>query len=1462
MVLIFLIPGVQTYTAKKLTDNINNEYNTQISIDRVKIGINAKISLTNALVLDHRNDTLIDVQSLSTSIFNLSNLISKGNLDLSSTDIQDLKFNMVRYKGEDANNLKQLLKKFESQNKKDDSKEDFQLHIDDIFLINSEVNIIDYNLNTPEAFSISKLNMDLENINIVGSDISIIVNSLSGQTGYGFEIENLTTVFLMNSNEMKLNQLELITPHSELKTDLLFSFNSGDWADFENKVKIEADFDNSLISTTDLKYFYDEFGLSERLSVSGKMKGILNDFDLNNAEITGIQRSRISGDINFKQVTNGNKFSLDTKNFDITTNYFDLRRLLPDILGDNLPNFIKHMGSFNLKGKTYLKGTDINADMMLNSSVGSGKVELDFKDLELQNEVAYEGYLDLKNLNLGKLSQSTLLGLSSFNVYISGKGFTAESLDTEVEGKINNININNYTYKDVSIDGNLKYPLFDGKLESLDPNLLLDFDGLVDASQDINVYEFKSNIRYADLYKLNLLRKDTLSIFKGDLSFNVRGNTIDDAVGQINFTDFNYQNSFDKYNFDDFVIESKYIGETKQITINSPDVISGQLNGNFKLTELLDFVDVSIRNLYFKNIVEQKFQDKSINFEFQINNKVVEAFFPSLSIKPNTFLNGNISSNEDEIKIRFKTPEMRYQENVFQDVEIQVDKQNPFFDTYIEIANFQNSVYPIKNLNLINVRLNDTLFFRTEFDGGEQNRDTYNFNFYQTYDESDNTVVGIQKSDLRFKEKKWTIDNDKYGNNRILLESGLQNFIFDSLVFTHQDQSIKLNGVIRDSTFKDINLKLKKVELNNITPYIDSLDIKGLVNGNVNIYQKKGNYAPNMDVSIDGFSVNTFNYGNMKLSANGNKDLSDFNVKARLSDQQNEYLVANGVIKSRNQVQTIDLDAKLNNLDISSLSPLGADVISRLRGKLSGEAKLYGNLNNPNMSGEIKMKDAGLKFPYLNVDFDFKENSKISLEDKKFIFEDIQLTDTKYETESILSGFISHEQFSKWNLNLNLQADNTLTLDTSYDEESLYYGTAFISGNASITGPTDALVIDVNARSQPNTVFNIPLSDTETIGDNSFIYFLSPEDKKNKAEGKNYTFEEISGLTLTFDLDITEDALIEVVIDQESGSALKGRGFGNLRLEINTNGKFDMYGDFNAISGEYLYKYQGLIEKRFEVVPGGYISWDGNPIDANIDIEAKYRTDANPAVLLENPTINREIPIDVLINLRGQLMQPDIRFDLEYPNLSSIVESELDYRLQGRENLERQALSLVVQGTFFNDENAGINNLQSNLIAERATSILDQILRDEDGKFNIGFDYVQAERTPNQNAIGSDRVGMTLQTQLSDKIFINGRFGVPVGGATQSFVFGDVEVNFLLNKSGSLRAQMFNRESNIQFIGEELGYAQGIGILYAVDFETFGELLRKMTGQNPKVSTKNDSSEDKEPQESLVPSYIILPHEQ
>ena len=168
---------------------------------------------------------------------------------------------------------------------------------------------------------------------------------------------------------------------------------------------------------------------------------------------------------------------------------------------------------------------------------------------------------------------------------------------------------------------------------------------------------------------------------------------------------------------------------------------------------------------------------------------------------------------------------------------------------------------------------------------------------------------------------------------------------------------------------------------------------------------------------------------------------------------------------------------------------MGADVISNIRGEASGSASISGNYSNPDISGRLTLDRAGVKFPYLNVDLDFEDNAIVDLSKQQFLFNKIDITDTKFKTKGVLNGTISHQNFSKWELDLSINAPERLVvLDTEATEDALYYGTAFISGNASIKGPTEELKIDVTATTESGTVFKIPLSDTETIGDNSFIY--------------------------------------------------------------------------------------------------------------------------------------------------------------------------------------------------------------------------------------------------------------------------------------------------------------------------------------------------------------------------------------
>ena len=320
---------------------------------------------------------------------------------------------------------------------------------------------------------------------------------------------------------------------------------------------------------------------------------------------------------------------------------------------------------------------------------------------------------------------------------------------------------------------------------------------------------------------------------------------------------------------------------------------------------------------------------------------------------------------------------------------------------------------------------------------------------------------------------------------------------------------------------------------------------------------------------------------------------------------------------------------------------------------------------------------------------------------------------------------------------------------------------------------------------------------------------------------------------MDFRLDVNNKASIEIVIDQETGSYLSGRGNGSLLMEIDTKGKFNMWGDFSTYDGIYNFKNLGVIDKKFNVKPGGTIIWEGDPLDAKMNLQAVYEVPggANPSILLDNPDFNKNIPTEVSIKLEGNLLKPDDPvFQINFPNTSGIVASEINYRLADPQRSQLQALSLLSQGIFINEVSVSMQGITNNLY-QKASDVISNLIGEEDDKLKVGIDYLQGDKSALIDIATEDRLGFTLSTQISEKILLNGKIGVPVGGVEQTLIVGNVQIDFILNDEGSLRAKVFNKENEFRYIGDELGYTQGVGLSYDVDFNTFTQLIRKITSQ-------------------------------
>lgn len=1422
MIIVFSIPAVQTWAANKVTQELNQTYGTDINIKRLGLNWKGEVDIREVYIADHHKDTLIYSKELQTTIVGFRNLI-KGKLGFGDIKLESAKLYVKTYKGEETDNLTIFSQKFDSGK---DTPSTFSLFGNTINAKNTRIKIIDENLDKPEIFVFEDVNLFANSFRIDGTDITADVEKLSFLIKDGMTVENLKADLSYTATNLTLENLKLKTTQSLIMGDLDLDFSKNGMTDFVNEVIITANFEDSEIATNDLNTFYNEFGEDQLIYLDGDLKGILNDFTAENLRLR-VGDSEILGDLSFKNILDPDKtYSIIASDHSVSTNYYDLRRFMPRIFGNIIPVELKGLRNFRLVGNTSIVNNELVTKSNLNSDIGQVKVDLKIGNIANINNAYYKGTLVLRDFNMGKISKTTSLGRVSGNVAVDGRGFNRYTVDTKISGSISSFGFEGYNYKNIEVSGYMKNPLFNGELTIDDPNLKMEFTGLIDASKEMNKLDFAANVEFAELNKLNLVTRDSISVFTGNILVDMEGNSIDEVVGTINFGQTFYQSERDYYYFDDFTVISSFNGPVRTIEINSPDIMTGKISGEFLIEDIPNLFQNGVASIYANYIPREVTTNQYINYEFEIFNKIIDVFIPQLKLGDHTRVKGSVFSDQSKFELDFRSPEILLFNNYIGKLNIQMDNDNPLFNTYISADSIDAGFYDIKGLSVINKTLNDTMYVRAEFKGGDKKEDLFNLSLYHTINEAGKSVIGVKKSDITYKDNVWYLNEHNNRLNKVSFDDNFNEINIDSLVLSHENELIQMAGTLRDSTYKDLKLRFKDVNIGNVTPDIDSLRLSGNMNGKLDFLQKNGAYYPNSSITIDDVVINDIAFGNLKFDVEGNEDLTKYNINSTLVNDNVKSISAIGRIDVAPKNPQIQLDVDLNQFNLQALSPFGGDIITDIRGLISGSAVVSGNYKSPDIRGRFNLEKSGLKVPYLNIDYDIADNTAVIVTKNKFEIGSTQITDSKYGTNGVLVGNASHNNFADWELDLRISSnDRLLVLDTPQDEDALYYGTAFISGFVTMQGPVDELLIRADATTERGTSFKVPISEIESISDDSFVHFLSPEEKRARIKGETTVASEVKKMTLEFDLNINKNAEVEVVVDQVNNSTLKGRGSGTLLLRIDTAGKFLMYGDFVVFDGQFDFRYGGIIQRNIEVVPGGNIIWNGAPEKANLNIKALYHTEANPSVLLDNPSINRKIPVEVYVGLQGQLEQPELDFDIDFPRVSSTLKSELQFKLQTEEQRQNQALFLLASNSFV-DDNYGGSNAFAGTVADRVSGLVNSLFADQDGKFNVGLDYSVGSNAPDQET--ADRFGITLSTQINERILINGKVGVPVGGATETAVAGDIEVQWLINEDGSLRMKFFNRQADLQFIGEDQIFEQGGGISYSVDFNTFKELMRKL----------------------------------
>ena len=1348
-----------------------------------------------------------------------------NNFNFKSIAFDGLKLNIFKYNSENTNNLEFFINKLQVDKNTIKTKPELNFIIQQINGTNSKITYKDYNI-LKNDFVFTNLNLDLKDISLLKNKIELDIKNVSFNNEKGYTLKNFKSKLSFAKGDLYLNNLNLNYANSVLQGDLLFDLSRTTNSNTIDSVYIDFKLDNSIIFPSDFHSFYKKIDKNYKNSWSFKsnISGFPNELFIDNTIISN-ENNLIEFDSKLLNIFDKEQdYLLDFEFQKVNISSQTLYSIVPEFFGTIIPSSIRSLGKFKFDGSVMVNTNKVDSRFNLSVQKGIINAALNISELSNIDNAIYSGYIKGQDIDVSKFINFKAIGKSDFEFNISGRGFTSEYLNSTVTGKIDKISFNNQILNDLDVYGQVEDQFFDGKLTLNDPNLNLDFTGLIDFSNDLVDFDFNSSIIYANLFNLGF---NDLSEVNGNVTVKLRGNNMKDLIGDLTLNNIKYKNNNGIFEFQDLNAQLRNNEGNRIINVNSEDIVSGILIGEYDFLNLKSSISNNFGSHYSNYDLLKPYKSQNISFNLNFKPKFLKLLNNALSIDENTFLKGNFESNGN-YQINLESSLVDFKDIIATNLNLSLNNNSG----YISIDEISSKLITGKDFKISSNFLNDSLKVTSSYNSlkNELNK----ISFSHTINDKNKSVLTFNDMELLINNQKWSIDKNIISKFPVLSFSrDEKDYSLTNANLSSGDQSLYIN-ISEDLKNSSYSLDFKNVSLENFTSNKNKIFFQALVNGKVDLIKNNDKYKGSSLLKIDDFKANGNLLGSANLNINASDDLKSFAMSLDITNKAKKTLELKGKFSIEEAYYPLDMELIMNDFNIMPFSKLGDNVITNFKGYFDSKILISGNSDTPIFSGEIQTKSVEFLIPYLNVNYQLINNPKFSLVNQTFGLKDFSLYNSKTKSIGNLNGKINHDKFKDWFLDLKIDTDNLLILDTNSEKDAVYYGIGFLNGKADIIGPGDDLFIDIKGSTNKGTRLIIPIKKSKNTGDLSYLNFV------NNNEDKNESLYKRNGLKVNLDLQFNNDADIEVILDPDSGSRIVSKGIGNLNFKINTVGNFNIFGDYSVDSGSYFYKTLGIVDREFILNKGSVIIWSGNPYMADLNIKANYEIPggANPAILIQNTNFNRKIPTNIDVNLTGNLIEMNTPvFNINFPNTSGPIKSEIEYYLVDEEKKQKQAISLLYQSTFIDEISLSSVSSQAitNNLFQKASGIIDDIFTNSDDKMNIGINYLKGDKNAASSLLNRDRLGLTLKTEISDKILINGKIGVPVGGVEENVIIGDVQIEFLLNEEGNLKARFFNKENEYQYFANDIGYTQGMGISYELDFDSFKELFKK----NKKTNSSN-----------------------
>lgn len=1328
-------------------------------------------------------------------------------------------------------------------------------------------------------FAVDINEAQLQNFLALGDTIQFRVHSLlAKEKASGFDIAELSTFFRLSQQCMEFMDLNLHTGNSVITDTVLFSFDGKrQLSDFNEKVNVHARLKNTVLYPADLALFFPQASrLTQPIQVNGNFNGRISDFKLSGMEIeTGRSILRGSLDMEGLPLLSETFTILELKNS--TLDFSDLR----GILGESALERLTPLGLVKLDGQFLGYFTDFVANGTFDGKLGHVSTDINFKVNETDfSRSVYSGKIALQNFELGtylhdtsNFQQVTLAG------NIQGSGLTLNTADFQLDGQVQRIGIRDYNYTRIMTNARFASGFFNGYLSINDPNLKFATEGSIDLREGRNEIRVRANVDTAFFEQLKL--SDRELFLRAALNVNLKGLHLDSIVGTADIRDFHIINNGQSLSLDSIQLRSERDRQNRHIYVQS-SVLDGEINGDFLLTDLSHDLQMVINEILLnirnderelkKYYAEKYYRPKSylsqFSFRFKDIRPLSRLFDLNLAVSSNTLLEGSFMSGYTTILQAYsRMDSLAYNSTLFVGTEVEVTASKIADSTNVLGMAFINSsrqylTKALKTEKLMAEAIWDKRKVSFSLDADQQGQTNYvrlkgDLDFLE-----DRTELHVLPSTIKILEKHWDFDP----NNVITIRQ--KEIDVDQLRLRNEDQFVLVDGKLSENQDEAMEMTISELDLA-ILNALTGRNIDGTLNAKFQLNDYYAEPQLQNEIRIDSLTVDDFLIGDVTGRNLWDPNDRKFNINFFIDRQGNRIVNLQGTYTPSRTSLPLDVTANLENANLKIIEPFFDDIFSNIGGTITGNYRISGRLESPSFVGEGSVSQGQITINYTKAAYQF--TGTIGLSPNSIYFKNMDLTDM-LNNRAKLNATLSHQNFYSMRVNLEANFKNFQVLNTTEKDNSLFYGQGYATGDFSITGPISNLRFAANARTDKNTVVRIPIGGTGEIEQAEFIRFISFTDSTFQTTLTDNTSNklDLTGITMDFNLDVTPDALFEIILDQKTGDIIRGRGNGDLQLQLDTRGEFNMFGPFEFEQGGYNFTLYDILNKDFEIQKGSRITWFGDPYGATLDISATYNQLASFGPILTNqelatlPQLRRKYPVTVLLELDGPMLSPQIDFDIVARDLpqSIVVENHpvvrLDFEFQAFKNkldeqeLKRQVFSLVVLRRFSPPESFNTSGSIVNSVSELLSNQLSNWISQVDENLEIDLDL----STLDEEAYN------TFQLRLS-YTFMNGRLRVTRDGTfygnqdhsqinnsqSLSTIAGDWTVDYLLTADGKLKVKMYNR-TNINPILNPLGsqnsVTTGVSLSHTQSFNHLRDIWRSSRSrrEQQQSASEAESNED------------------